>query len=93
MEGNSLKIFCSYKEEDEYDSRPISPAVFYKDGVFIGKHDAGKKTFPAVSKSDEGLYKCEHPSKGESPQSFLAVRGDVILCFLSTVVQFAGNQP
>ncbi|KAM6949224.1 uncharacterized protein FYW47_015624 [Aplochiton taeniatus] len=32
-------------------------------------------TIPAVSKSDEGLYKCHNSDLGESPQSWLAVGG------------------
>ncbi|KAL6491010.1 hypothetical protein MHYP_G00013550 [Metynnis hypsauchen] len=32
-------------------------------------------TIRTVSKSDEGLYHCKHPEKGESPQSWISVRG------------------
>lgn len=76
MEGNGVTIRCSYRGEDEYNSKSDFSAAFYKDGVFIGLGDAGTMTFPAVSKSDEGFYECKHPSKGESWRSFLAVRGD-----------------
>ncbi|CAI5686076.1 unnamed protein product [Oreochromis niloticus] len=74
MEGNQVTIRCSYKGEDEDISKSDFLAAFYKDGVFIGTGDAGTMTFSALSKSDEGFYKCKHPSKGESRQSFLAVR-------------------
>ncbi|CAI5686065.1 unnamed protein product [Oreochromis niloticus] len=74
MEGNQVTIRCSYKGEDEYISKSDFLAAFYKDGVFIGTGDAGTMTFSALSKSDGGFYKCKHPSKGESRQSFLAVR-------------------
>ncbi|KAL4007814.1 hypothetical protein ACER0C_001666 [Sarotherodon galilaeus] len=74
MEGNTVIIRCSHRGEDEYNSKSEFSAAFYKDGVFMGKGDSGTMTFPAVSKSDEGFYKCKHPSKGESSQSFLAVR-------------------
>ncbi|XP_055370070.1 uncharacterized protein LOC129602938 isoform X2 [Betta splendens] len=49
-------------------------ASFYKDGVFIGTEDKGKKLLRSVSTSDEGFYQCEHPSQGKSPQSWLRVR-------------------
>lgn len=88
MEGNTVTIRCSHRGEDEYNSKSEFSAAFYKDGVFMGKGDSGTMTFPAVSKSDEGFYKCKHPSKGESSQSFLAVRGDTMVFFLFTVVLF-----
>lgn len=88
MEGNQVTIRCSYKGEDEDISKSDFSAAFYKDGVFIGTGDAGTMTFSALSKSDEGFYKCKHPSKGESRQSLLAVIGDMIRLFLCRVVLF-----
>lgn len=71
MEGDTLTLFCHHKIAHNHKTSSNFSANFYKDGVFIG--NATNITFSAVSKADEGLYKCKHPTKGESPQSWLAV--------------------
>ncbi|XP_029028877.1 Fc receptor-like protein 5 [Betta splendens] len=72
-EGNDVMFVCSYREEDSAPTSDFT-ASFYKDGVFIGTEDKGKKLLRSVSTSDEGFYQCEHPSQGKSPQSWLRVR-------------------
>ncbi|XP_030286017.1 low affinity immunoglobulin gamma Fc region receptor II-a-like [Sparus aurata] len=52
-------------------------ADFYKDDVLMESSSAGEMTINNVSKSDEGLYKCSIPGVGESPGSWLSVRGFV----------------
>ncbi|XP_035005167.2 uncharacterized protein LOC118102783 [Hippoglossus stenolepis] len=76
-EADEVVLLCLYKEEDDNTTTSNFSANFYKDGAVIGTRASGKMTFPSVSKSDEGLYMCEHPTKGRSPQSWLAVSSKV----------------
>ncbi|XP_054457783.1 low affinity immunoglobulin gamma Fc region receptor II-a-like isoform X1 [Anoplopoma fimbria] len=69
MEGDAVTLSCRYET-----SSTSLPAVFYKDGLFIGNSSTGNMTIERVSRSDEGLYKCDISGAGESPESRLAVR-------------------
>ncbi|XP_071019939.1 low affinity immunoglobulin gamma Fc region receptor II-b-like isoform X1 [Oncorhynchus clarkii lewisi] len=66
-EGDSVTLRCRYKRIPS-----DLTADFYKDGSLIRTETTGNMTIPAVSKSDEGLYKCTI-SKGESPESWMTV--------------------
>ncbi|XP_029609903.1 Fc receptor-like protein 5 isoform X2 [Salmo trutta] len=68
-EGDSVTLCCKYRTT----SSNIK-ADFYKDGVLIKNETPGEMTIPAVSKSDEGFYKCKSLDKGESPESWMTVR-------------------
>ncbi|XP_044198117.1 Fc receptor-like protein 5 [Thunnus albacares] len=71
MEGETVTLRCRNKT-----TSANLPADFYKDGLFIRTEPTGNMTIYSVSKSDEGLYKCNISGAGESPESWLAVRGD-----------------
>ncbi|XP_071234946.1 low affinity immunoglobulin gamma Fc region receptor II-like [Salvelinus alpinus] len=66
-EGDSVTLRCRYQ------GTPSNlTADFYKDGSLIRNETTGNMTIPAISKSDEGLYKCNN-SEGESPESWMTV--------------------
>ncbi|XP_063042869.1 Fc receptor-like protein 5 [Engraulis encrasicolus] len=70
--GDPLTLRCRYHRQ------PLDiSADFYKDGTLLHTSSTGELTIPAVSKSHEGLYKCRNPEKGESPVSWIAVKGNV----------------
>ncbi|XP_042256688.1 uncharacterized protein LOC121889065 [Thunnus maccoyii] len=66
MEGDDVTLHCKTNTSN-------LPADFYKDGSFIRTEPAGHMTIHHVSKSDEGLYKCNISSHGESPSSWITV--------------------
>ncbi|KAM9500825.1 cell adhesion molecule CEACAM5-like [Clarias gariepinus] len=70
-EGNPLTLRCLYRNTNISDSG----ADFYKDGSVLQKQTTGEMTISSVSKSDEGFYHCTHPKRGESPKSWVSVRG------------------
>uniref|UniRef100_A0A3B4TFZ0 Ig-like domain-containing protein n=1 Tax=Seriola dumerili TaxID=41447 RepID=A0A3B4TFZ0_SERDU len=68
MEGESVSLRCRTRKN-------VSDltANFYKDGLLIGNSSTGNITIESVSRSDDGLYKCNISGAGESPQSRLMV--------------------
>ena len=70
MEGQIVTLSCRTKTPSS------SFSTFYKDGSIIMTPPTARMTIYNVSKSDEGLYKCSMSGLGESPESWLAVRGE-----------------
>jgi len=68
MEGETVTLRCTQK-----DKLLKSPADFYKDGLELWTSYSGEMTIDRVSKSDEGLYKCDISAAGESPENRLVV--------------------
>ncbi|KAM3590652.1 uncharacterized protein V6R79_013799 [Siganus canaliculatus] len=84
MEGDNVTLRCSYREKGKEGSSSGFNAAFYQDQVFKGNEPAGVKTLSPVTKDHEGLYKCKHPTFGDSPESFLTVTGDLSSSQLQT---------
>ncbi|XP_045919308.1 sialoadhesin-like [Micropterus dolomieu] len=72
MEGNNVTLSCRNKKSSS--SNLI--ADFYKDGLLIRSSSTGTLTIHSVSKSDEGLYKCNVSGAKQSSDSWLTVRGE-----------------
>ncbi|XP_005754323.1 Fc receptor-like protein 5 [Pundamilia nyererei] len=75
-EGDSVTLNCSYKEKYAKESTSNFSAAFYRNGTFFEKTSEGRLSFIHVSKENEAFYKCVHPTKGESPEIRLEVRGE-----------------
>ncbi|KAM3590223.1 uncharacterized protein V6R79_006055 [Siganus canaliculatus] len=73
MEGDNVTLRCSYREKGKEGSSSAFNAAFYQDQVFKGNEPAGVKTLSPVTKDHVGLYMCQHPTFGKSPESFLTV--------------------
>ncbi|XP_037403283.1 Fc receptor-like protein 5 isoform X2 [Pygocentrus nattereri] len=81
-EGDPLTLRCLYR-----DPKPSNlTAEFYKNGSLLQTQTTGEMTIRTVSKSDEGLYHCKHPERGESPQSWISVRGSISVILAVSVV-------
>ncbi|CAI5660109.1 unnamed protein product [Oreochromis niloticus] len=80
MEGDDVTLLCKTK------TTPSNlPAAFYKDGSLIRKQPTGHMTIQHVSRSDEGLYKCDISGHGESPSSWITVTENDSTGIYSTV--------
>ena len=72
MKGDDVMLSCRKRE----NSSSIT-ADFFKDGRLIRSSSTGEMIIHSVSKSDEGLYKCNISGAGHSPERWLAVRGEL----------------
>ncbi|KAF5888874.1 Fc receptor-like protein 5, partial [Clarias magur] len=78
-EGHPLTLRCLYRNTNSSNLR----ADFYKDGSVFETQTTGEMIIHKVSKSDEGFYHCKHPERGESPKSWVSVRGPLAVEDLS----------
>ena len=75
-EGSDVTLHCWYKNKTTGKTSSDLPADFYKDGSLIRTESTGQMTIHSVYKSDEGFYKCIISDHGESPESWVDVRGE-----------------
>ncbi|KAM4565293.1 uncharacterized protein V3H82_014320 [Fundulus diaphanus] len=67
-EGDPVTLSCRDKQQ-----KLLSKVFFYHNDKLLHNDSREELKISAVSKSDEGFYKCQHSGK-ESPQSWMAVR-------------------
>ncbi|XP_031706811.1 sialoadhesin [Anarrhichthys ocellatus] len=67
-EGGSVTFGCMRRT-----GKPLSNVTFYKNDKLVPNSDRGELEISAVSKSDEGFYRCEH-SGVLSQQSWMSVK-------------------
>lgn len=70
IEGHNVTLRCRTKKTLQLI------ADFYKDGCHVGTGYKGEMTVHSVSTLDQGQYKCSVSGAGESPHSWLTVRGE-----------------
>lgn len=73
-EGDNVTLHCSFKERYDPKSSSNFTTNFYANNTFIGRELEGKMVLQNVSMSTKGFYKCEHPTRGTSPQSWLEIK-------------------
>ncbi|XP_026010426.1 Fc receptor-like protein 5 [Astatotilapia calliptera] len=69
-EGASVSLSCSLRTQ-----QILSNVFFYHNDKLIENDPRGELKISAVSKSDEGFYKCQYSGR-ESAQSWMSVKGD-----------------
>ncbi|XP_023202540.1 titin-like isoform X2 [Xiphophorus maculatus] len=67
-EGDPVTLSCRDKKQNL-----LSKVFFYHNNKLINNDSREELNISAVSKSDEGFYKCQHSGK-ESPRSWMSVR-------------------
>uniref|UniRef100_A0A3P8RHJ3 Ig-like domain-containing protein n=1 Tax=Astatotilapia calliptera TaxID=8154 RepID=A0A3P8RHJ3_ASTCA len=69
-EGASVSLSCSLRTQ-----KILSNVFFYHNDKLIENDTRGELKISAVSKSDEGFYKCQYSGR-ESAQSWMSVKGE-----------------
>lgn len=85
-EGQPVSLRCKWKTE-------VNRAVisFYKNDKLIQNDTRGELFIPAVSKSDEGFYKCGRKDWMQwSPASWMSIKSECVVRSVPTTAQ-VGN--
>ena len=69
-EGESVTLSCKLRR-----GKLLSNVVFYQNDKLIQDDTSRELNISAVSKSDEGFYKCKYSGE-ESAQSWMSVQGE-----------------
>ncbi|XP_073721201.1 Fc receptor-like protein 5 [Misgurnus anguillicaudatus] len=84
-EGDPLTLHCLYRDKNPSNLT----AKFYKDGSVVQNQTTGDMMIiPTVSKSHEGFYYCKLSKRGESPKSWISVRGGYQEVFSLNMITF-----
>uniref|UniRef100_A0A3B5LVF2 Ig-like domain-containing protein n=1 Tax=Xiphophorus couchianus TaxID=32473 RepID=A0A3B5LVF2_9TELE len=86
-DGDPVTLSCRDQKQ-----KLLSNVFFYHNDKLLQNDSRGELNISAVSKSDEGFYKCQHSGK-ESPRSWMSVRGHLKInkpCALSPCVPYTG---
>uniref|UniRef100_A0AAZ1WX18 Ig-like domain-containing protein n=1 Tax=Oreochromis aureus TaxID=47969 RepID=A0AAZ1WX18_OREAU len=75
-EGASVSLSCSLRTQ-----KILSNVFFYHNDKLIQNDPRGELKISAVSKSDEGFYKCQYSGR-ESAQSWMSVKVSLIIILL-----------
>ncbi|CAN9509340.1 unnamed protein product [Ophioblennius macclurei] len=70
-EGETVTLICQSRDQNSSSST----SRFYKNDALIGSSSTGNLSVFGVSRSDQGLYRCNMSGVGESALSRLTVRG------------------
>ncbi|XP_041635532.1 Fc receptor-like protein 5 isoform X2 [Cheilinus undulatus] len=81
-EGDSVSLSCKVRRED---TETVSIVFFYQNDKLIQNDTRRELNISAVSKSDEGFYKCQISGK-ESSQSWMSVKASRSKEFPLTVI-------
>ena len=79
MEGDDVTLSCKNINTMTFSSNLTTD--FYKNGFLMATSSTGNITIHNISKSDEGFYKCNISGVGQSPDSWLAVRGEFLFLY------------
>ena len=79
-EGTSVTLRCLKSQKSSNQLGAVTPinqsCTFSRDGQLVGVGLTGEMSLTAVNRSYEGLYRCNFSGE-ESPESWLAVRGEL----------------
>ncbi|XP_049423570.1 uncharacterized protein LOC125883383 [Epinephelus fuscoguttatus] len=74
LEGEDVMLRCLHKNRTTNKITSNFGAIFYRNHRRIRVTTEGDLTLTAVTKADEGIYKCRHPVDGPSHESWITIK-------------------